>query len=245
MDPAPQAFPGVFATTHWSLVLVAGSGSHPAAQAAWDQLARLSWQPLHQHACRRGRSYAEAADLVQAFFAHLLERSVIARADPARGRFRSFLLGAFDHFLADATDRARAQKRGGGLEHLPWPDEHPTPTASFPVAPSEDPGRQFDRAWAQALLGRTLVTLEAEFSADGKSAQFAALRPYLFASPELGTYATVAAALGIRPALLPKAVARLRARFRTLLRAEIARTVATVREVDDELRYLVELLVEG
>lgn len=242
MDTTPAA--AAFPTTHWSVVLAAGGTGTPASRHAWEKLAHAYWFPLHAHVLRRGRPAADAADLVQAFFARLLEKPVIQQAHRERGRFRTFLLASLENFLANEFDHSRALKRGGGAELMPLPDGEagPIPEPAAPGVPTE---RQFDLDWAQTILSQALASLEAGFVEDGRADHFTALRPFLFTSPAPGEYDATAARLGLRPGLMPKLVARLRQRLRALVRAEIARTVSTIREVDEEMRYLVELIAES
>lgn len=237
----------IFATTHWSVVLAAGGADNPAALEAWEQLARACWPPLYAHARRRRHSPEDARDLVQGFFARLIEKSVLRHADRDRGRFRTFLLGAFDHFLANAHDHANALKRGGGIKQVSLFTEEGLLNLEDALEPAkaEEPSeRRFDRDWAHAIVDRSLAALAVEFAREGKSAQFAVLRPFLFATPGPGEYAQAAAQLGLEPSLMPKAVARLRQRLRVLVRGRVAQTVSTVREIDEEMRYLVELIAE-
>ncbi len=237
MDTNPA--PATFATTHWSVVLAAGSASTAGTRQAWEQLARAYWRPLYGHVRRRGRSHEDAQDLVQAFFTRLIEKPVLQQAQRERGRFRTFLLAALDHFLANEYDRAAALKRGGGFEFIAWPDGE----RDFELAGANvPPERQYDREWAHAVFARSLRILETEFTVEGKTSQFTILRPFLFSSPGPNDYDKAAERLGIKPALMPKVVFRFRQRLRSLVRAEIAQTVCTVRDVDDEMRYLVELI---
>jgi DNA-directed RNA polymerase specialized sigma24 family protein len=231
--------PEVFATTHWSLILDAGGlDSQPAAKA-WEILARSYWSPLYRYVRRRGYQHHDAEDLIQAFFARLLEKNVLRDASQSRGRFRSFLLSSLSNFLANEHDRASALKRGGKqpLTSLDQ-QEFEIPAGTDGISPE----KLFDRAWAETLVARTFKKLEEEFSADGKHAQFLALKPFLSRPPSPGEYDSVAAGLEIRPALMATAVSRLRHRFRQLMRSEIAHTVARLPEVDDEMRYLVSVL---
>lgn len=239
-----RAQPAFFATTHWSVVLAAVGSPTPEASGAWEQLALTYWRPLYSHARRRGRSHAEAQDLAQGFFQYLIEKSVVGRAQRERGRFRTFLLAAFEHFLSDTFDRAKALKRGGGAAPISIP-AFPGEEAEFffePAAPDSPVERQFDRDWAHSVLRRALENLAAEFVAEGKQETWHVLRPFLLRAPQPSEYEAAAACLNISSVLLRKAVSRLRQRVRLLVRQEIAHTVSTLSEVDEELRYLVDLI---
>ncbi|MBE7503126.1 MAG: sigma-70 family RNA polymerase sigma factor [Verrucomicrobiales bacterium] len=235
-----------FATTHWSVVLAAGGTNTPESRLAWEQLARIYWRPLYGHVRRRGRSHPDAQDLVQAFFERLLEKPVLQQAQRERGRFRTFLLAALDHFLANEHDRATALKRGGGIAFEPLPIANAEADLALePAAPSTPPERLFDRDWANTVLDQALDQLAAEFVQVGKAESWNNLRPFLFRAPTPGEYETTARQLGLSPALIRKAVSRLRARLRTLARAEVARTVATVEEVEAEFRHLINVIAGG
>lgn len=249
MPPAAPSSPSVeprrpaaFATTRWSIVLHAGRGDVPEARAALADLCRTYWFPLYAQVRRRGYNAHDAQDLTQAFFARLLENETLTHADPARGRFRSFVLTALKHFLNDEWAKVRAQKRGGG--HLPVSLDLDTAEARLREQPSGDaaPDRAFDRAWALALLETVLAKLEAEYRAAGKSAQWAILKPALTGARGDQPYATFAAPLGTTEGAVKVAVHRLRRRYRELLEAEIAQTVGSPEEAADELRHLFRAL---
>ena len=228
-----------FATTRWSLVLAAGSGS--ASSGAREALATLCetyWYPLYAFLRSRGYDADDAQDLTQAFFARVLEKQAISQADPARGRFRSFLLASLQHFAANQRDRNMAKKRGGGLPIVSLEIE--TAEGRFQMEPPTDetPERIFDRRWALTLLARVMSRLDAETSEAGRRAQFEGLRNYLTGDQPRLSYAETAAQLGISEGAVKVAVHRLRRQFRDLVRDEIAQTVASADEIDDELRYL-------
>ena len=220
-----------FASTLWTVVRCAGDAESPEARAALEQLCRAYWQPLHHFARARGCPQEDAEDLTQGFFAALLARGSLRLADPARGRFRSFLLTAFKHHLADAHDRAMAQRRGGGAAHVPL-DNVPALAAE-----SAGPEREFDREWARALVARATESLRAEFSAAGTGGLFA-----LLSDGDAGGYAEIAARLETTEEAIKSAAKRLRQRYRELLEFEIAQTVATPEDAREEMRYLAELL---
>lgn len=227
----------MFATTRWSLVAAAQDRTAPAARAALADLCRVYWFPVYGYVRRRGHPHHAAEDLTQAFFARLLEKSDLAAADPARGRFRSFLLTACQHFLANEHDRATARKRGGGVAHVPIDFSGADSRTSFEPAGGEPPERAFDREWALGLLDRALTELRAEYAESGRGKLFDGLKDALAGGAEV-PYAAKAREIGLTEGAVKVAVHRLRQRYRARLRALIADTVATPDEVDDEIRDL-------
>jgi RNA polymerase sigma-70 factor (ECF subfamily) len=230
-----------FASTHWSLVLAAGRRSLPASDQALEALCRGYWYPLYAYARRRLGDLHEAQDLTQEFFARLLEKNILAGAQPERGRFRGFLLTAFKNFLANEGDKARAQKRGGG--QAPLPLDFRAGDSRYDLEPSHawTPERLFERQWALTLLEQVLAALRAEFVADGKEAFFERLKVHL-AGETTDSYASLAAELDMSEGAVKVAVHRLRGRYRDVLRRHVAQTVADPAEVDDEIRRLFEAL---
>lgn len=229
-----------FATTRWSLVLAAAASSSPKAPDPAQALAELCqayWRPLYAHARRYPLGPADAEDAVQGFFARLLRLDSLAEVDRARGRFRAFLLGSFNHYLADLRDRERAEKRGA---HLLAPLDTAAAEAAFANAPAADlpPDRAFDRAWALTLLGNASDRLRSEYQATDRGTLFDALSPSLAGRRVDVAHADLAARLGLSEPAVRVALHRLRQRYRQLLRAEIAATVDTAEDVDDELRVL-------
>jgi len=268
----PSPWPkGQFATTHWSVVLRAGRFSDAAESRAAEALAelcRIYWYPLYAYVRRRGCEAHDAEDLTQEFFLRLLSKNDLAAVDRAKGKFRSFLLAAMKHFLANQWDRACAQKRGGKKGTNPDPPsadalrdspkdtlhQGSQPLFSLDALAAETryrlepvcdvtPEKLFERQWALAVLEQVLARLEAECVAlDGGSARFAVLKQYLTGGGSSGGYAESAAALGLSVGAVKTAVHRLRRRYRLLLREEIAQTVADPEAVDDEIRYLLSCL---
>lgn len=235
--------PGGFPSTHWSVVVSANGEQTSSATTALETLFLAYRKPLYAYIRRGGTPHHDAEDLLQGFFGRLLAKEVLRAASQQRGRFRSFLLAALKHFIANEHDHAVALKRGGGATHLSLDTAAPgASTVLEPAAPNTSPERLFDREWAQAIFARGLERLEQEFAAEGKQAQFAILAPFLSRPPGPGEYAQVATQAGVRPALMATVVLRLRRRFHDLLRAEIASTVASPAEVDEELHYLVDLM---
>ena len=238
-----------FHTTHWSVVLGAGEGGDSeSAHAALAQLCHAYWAPLYGVIRRRGHSLHDAQDLTQGFFAHLIEHRAYARAEQRKGRFRAFLLAALRNFLADARDHQQALKRGGDCSFLPFNDEQAAAVeARFqtchgtPFAITED--QQFERQWAQTLVGTALARLEEEYRNDGRAMLFDALAAFVKGSASaLPTYEALARRLGIPAATLRSHVGRLRERYREILRAEVRQTVDRPEAVDEELRDLRRVL---
>jgi RNA polymerase sigma-70 factor (ECF subfamily) len=233
-----------FATTRWSVVLHAGRGGAEASSAR-DALARLCrtyWFPLYAHVRRKGFSAHDAEDLTQEFFARLLARQSIARADPARGRFRTFILTTLDHFLADEWDRAKAEKRGGTHELLSLDMADAEERFAHVTDPGAPPDQMFDREWALAVLRTVLAQLEEEYRAAGKADLFAALKPTLTGARDSQPYAELAARLGRNENAIKVAVHRLRQRYRAWLQAEVADTVASDDDANAEMRALLQAL---
>jgi RNA polymerase sigma factor (sigma-70 family) len=234
-----------FVTTHWSVVLTAGRSDTTRAQAALEKLCRAYWYPLYAYVRRRGTPAEDARDLTQEFFARLLAQNWVANADRERGKFRSFLLGTMNHFLADEWDRARAQKRGGGVAPVTLQLDTAETRYGFEPADNTTPEGIFERRWALTLLEQVLNRLRAEFEQEGKADLFAALHPCLVGERTAQPYAELAAKLGVTESAVKSSVHRLRQRYRQLLRDEIAQTVAAPGEVDEELRHLLAVLAGG
>lgn len=232
----------VFATTRWSLVRLAARNDTTRAQRALSSLCEAYWYPLYAYVRRQGHSPHDAQDLTQEFFARLLESNSLAKLDRERGRFRAWLLASLKHFLANEWDRARAAKRGGGL-HLVSLDEA-TAEERYKLEPADElsADRIFERRWAMMLLDTVLGALEREYAAGGKSALFDKLKPCLAGSRESQPYAELARELGMSEGAVKVAVHRFRQRYRELLRVEIAHTVSSPEEVDEEIRYLFSVL---
>ena len=240
---------GLFASTRWSVVLQAGDCTAASQQSlnALSELCQIYWRPLYLFLRRKGYGPDDAQDLTQSFFADLIRTRSYARADREKGRFRSFLLGALKHFVADARDHDRAQKRGGGtmLQQL---DDHTIAEVEAKVgrATKWNADQIYDREWAESLLRRTLDRLEEECALAGKRELFAYLRPYLSVIDEGAVPYSEMAGRSHRPVpTLRSDVARLRTRYRAILREEVRDTVAEDSDVDEELRHLCRVLVEA
>jgi RNA polymerase sigma factor (sigma-70 family) len=233
-----------FLTTQWSVVLAAGDAASEQSTQALATLCELYWYPLYAFVRRRGYDPDAAQDLTQAFFARVIEKAYLRDATPARGRFRSFLLGSLKHFLANEWDYARRLKRGGGAGILPLDVELGEGERRYRLEPPDDetPERLFERRWAVALLDRVVARLRDELWEAGKGAQFEILKPVLTGEPTGETYAQLGERLGMSEGAVKVAVHRLRRRVRALLLEEIARTVEDPGDVDDEIQHLFEVI---
>lgn len=238
--PLPARFP----TTQWSRVISAGDPDAPLAKESLAELCNAYWYPLYAYIRRRGHDPEQAKDLTQDFFARALEKNLLAEADPARGRFRSFLCTVCAHFLANRRDWERAQKRGGGQAVFSIDATLAEGQYARELADGLTPERIFDRSWAITLLGRVLAQLGREYDEAGKSETFEALRGILTGDAEGESYAAVAARLGANEGAMRVAAHRLRRRYGELLRREIEATLVDPAQVDDEIRDLFTALGE-
>src|SRR5262249_17818709 len=224
-----------FATTHWSLVLAAGQGASADAQQALAALCQTYWYPLYAYVRRQGHQPDDAQDLTQAFFARLLEKHYLQSADPGRGRFRSFLLTAFQRFLSKERERERTKRRGGGGE-LPPPAFQARRRAHCLGPAHEPPAEKFyEQRGALPLLDRVFARLRDESDRAGRPKAFDCLKVYLTGEAGTPSYQEAAAELGMTEGAVKVAVHRLRRRYRDLVREEIAQTVAGPEDVDEEL----------
>jgi RNA polymerase sigma factor (sigma-70 family) len=231
-----------FATTRWSEVLAAGHSSLPGAGAALEKLCRIYWYPLYAFVRRQSYRPHDAEDLVQGFFADLLENQALSIADPARGRFRSFLLVRLKHFLSDEKKRAQAQKRGGQQTLLSLDGASAEELYSLEPATEVTPEVSFDRRWAVTVLEQTVAELRAEYVAAGREDLFEGLKGFQPCEAADQSYADVATRMGLSESAVKSAIWRLRRRHGELLREAIAQTVVTPAEVDEEIRYLISML---
>ncbi len=232
-----------FRTTHWSVVRLAGQSESPQSAAALERLCRSYWYPLYAFVRRRGYDADTAQDLTQGFFEKLLEKNYLGAADAARGRFRTFLLTSLNRFLANEWDKSQRHKRGGGCTFLSLDDEA-TAEARYraePVSPAT-PESVFDQRWAQAVLEVVFARLRQEWAGAEAAARFEHLKGFLLPGEGTCSYPESAARLGLTEVAVRSAVSRLRQRFRALMREEIAHTVSSVSEIDEEIRYLFEAL---
>jgi RNA polymerase sigma-70 factor (ECF subfamily) len=220
----------------------AGKKDHALAEQSLEQLCRVYWLPLYTFIRRQGESPHDAQDLTQEFFARLLEKDFLGSVDQSKGRFRSFLLASLKHFLSNQRDRARAQKRGGGQNHLPLDFSDAESRVGFQPADEQTPEKAFEKRWALTLLDQTLGRLRREYSERGKEALFEQLKTTLTEGRGGVGYADLSVKLGLSEAAVKMAVLRLRQRYREVLRLEIAETVAEETEVDAELREVFRAL---
>lgn len=232
-----------FASTRWSLVLAAGEGRHSESRRALGELCELYWPPIYSYLRRAGHDPESAMDATQGFIASVLERGRIGSPDPDRGRFRSYLLGALKHYLANEQARSRALKRGGG---------HPTPLSidavtaesGFAREPQDHrtPEAAYLRQWALTVLNETLATLRSRYEKEGKGPLFERLHPLIAGDKGGARYRAIGEDLGMTEDAVKMAASRLKRRYRDELRARVAETVAGPEEVDEELRGLIEAL---
>jgi RNA polymerase sigma-70 factor (ECF subfamily) len=230
-------------------VLKAGDSAAASAQSlnALSELCQIYWRPLYLFLRREGHGSDDAQDLTQGFFADLIETRSYARADREKGRFRSFLLGALKHFVADARDRDRAQKRGSGIVPEELDD---TAIAQIEAQVGRmakwNSDQIYDREWAASLLRRALDRLAQECALAGKGELFGYLKPYLSVMEDAAApYEEMAQRLHRPITTLRSDVARLRARYRAILREEVRGTLANESDIDEELRHLCRVLVEA
>jgi DNA-directed RNA polymerase specialized sigma24 family protein len=228
---------GGFPATRWSVVLRARS-TDPAAGAALAELCRMYWRPVYSFLRRQGNASHDAEDLTQGFFVMLLDRESFVTVDEAKGRLRSFLLVALKRFAANEYERERAQKRGGAVAHVPIDtgdaEEHYTAELATGLAPDS----LFERQWAITLLETVMAKLREAYARDGREALFEALKGRFSADGDPALLAAVAQQLGMNVGAVKVAVHRMRGRYRKLLRSEIALTVDSPREVDEEIMHL-------
>jgi RNA polymerase sigma factor (sigma-70 family) len=232
--------PSQFPTTRWSLVVAAGDPSRKDARSALVSLCENYWYPLYAYLRRRGYQADPAQDLTQEFFIRVLEGRYLDRADPDRGRFRSFLLTSLKFFVADEEDRQRAHKRGGGVV-VPLEFSFGEERYQREPAHDETPERIFERRWALSVLDRVVEKLRDEFVQHGRPEQFERLKVFLLGQSD-APYAALAREMNTSEGALKVSIHRLRKRYRELFRQEIADTVADPSEVESEIRYLAAVL---
>ena len=240
--PATTRAPAAFVTTQWTRVLEA-RGDSPEAKAALSDLCGAYYAPVFAFIRHNTPDEDAARDRTQEFFTRLLSRQSLGAVDPERGRFRSYLLGAVKHFLADMHERENRLKRGGGQRHESIePGTDTSPGLQLPDANAPSPDREFDRKWALTVLDRALAALAAEHRAAGKAEQFDALKPWLTGDTENLSQAEAARQLGLNESAVKVAIHRLRRRFRETIKAEIGRTLSDHSQVDEELGQLLAAL---
>lgn len=242
-DTAALREAGSFVTTHWGTVLAAGTARSPEATRALSQLCRVYWHPLYVYLRRRGFSEEDAKDHTQGFFEHLLARHDLAKADPERGRFRSFLLKSLQHYVANEQRDARRLKRGAGQ---PVASLDETAETRYQAEPGHDltPEKLYERRWAMTVINTALQKLREEYSAAGQTALSQELEGILTGSED-SHLGEIGRRLGLSEGAVKVAAHRFRKRFGKALRECIQETVSTPGEVDDELRHLQAILQEG
>jgi len=227
------------------VVLSARGGQDTRAMTALEALCSTYWYPLYAFVRRQGYALEDAQDLTQGFFEHLLEHRTLERVSREKGRFRSFLLASLKYYVADQRAHEQRQKRGGGRQHFSL--DALTAEERYRLEPKDNrtPEQLFERRWVLALLDRVLARLREEYAGSGGSALFEALEPFLVAKEAGDSYAAVAARLQRSEAAIQKAVQRMRRRYQELVREEIAHTVSTPEEVEDELRHFCHVMSSG
>ncbi len=236
-DRQSDDIPGAmqFSTTHWSVVLAAGRRGTVESNFALERLCKSYWLPLYTYVRRRVSNVQEAQDLTQAFFERMLEREYLKDADPLRGRFRTFLLTTFKHFLCNEWAKIKARKRGGQVRHVSFDfDSH---SATLPTDPLT-PEKIFEREWAVALLVVVMRRLQRDMERRGNGRQFELLKHVLSGESCEVTFSEIAVELGQSESATRMAASRMRQRYRELLREEIAQTVSSRDDIDDEIRGL-------
>lgn len=232
----------MFATTQWTRIVMARGAESTEARAALGELCQAYWYPLYAFIRRSGYTREDAEDLVQDFFARLLSQDWLAQVDQSKGRFRSFLLAALKHFLANELDKARAIKRGGAQRFVSL--DGATAETRYQLEPADlnSPDRIFERRWAIELLERALARLQHEHAQAGKEVVFEALKNCVAGSRESIPYSELAPRLGVTVGALKVMVHRFRQRYRNVLREEVSSTVAEPGQIEQEMRYLLEVL---
>ena len=239
LDHRGSAFPD----TQWSVFLT--EEGHDAASAVLDRrfthLCSRYWYPLYAFLRKRGHSSHDAQDLTQGFLTKLLSGRPLGKVDPACGRFRSFLLGALNHYVSDQRKARNAAKRGGGHVPVPIDIDFAEGRLSEAASDNQTPEKVFDREWAVNVLREAKHQLEAEFVEQGKSEVFARLGEFLIESPPQGSYGPIARELGVTEPNLRAMVSRMRKRHAAILRDQVRATVRSVEDVDEEIRYLLSI----
>jgi len=227
-----------FTATHWSVVLAAREPDAPQAAAALAELCRTYWYPLYAFLRREGRTPHDAQDLTQEFFARLLQGKCLENVGPEKGKFRSFLLASLRNFLCDEWDKARAEKRGGGQPFISLEDHNAEGLYLLEPDTSAPAEQIFEQRWALTLLAQALTRLREEFAAADKVHEFEDLKVFLSTLTGDGAYDAVAAKLELATDTVAVKVHRLRQRYGELIRAEIAHTVASPADIEEELQHL-------
>jgi len=239
--PGTQKGAAQFTSTHWSVVVEA-QGESPAAHEALEKLCRVYWRPIYSFVRRQGTAPEEAEDITQAFFADLLEHKSLAAVRKEKGRFRSYLLGALKYFLADEHRRAMAIKRGKGQQLIPLEELAADEGTEIEPTDSVTAEQIYERRWASTVLEHVLGLLKNEYVMAGNAALFDYLKQLLPDEPGAPSQADIAGQLGMTANAVRQAFHRFRQRYQLLLREEIAHTVATPGDIEDELRHLIAVV---
>lgn len=238
LSTAPSA-PARFEPTRWSIILASAQTQAPGARSALAELCRTYWQPLYAFARRRGYDHHRSQDLIQGFFLSLIESKSLSRVDPMKGKFRSYLLASLQNHMASEHTRENAQKRGGGMHFVSLDDDTAETKFKASTHASSLPAETvFEREWAVAAVDAALARLQEDFEKRSKQDVFAALKPFLLGDQPQGAYDRVAAELKISPGAVRTGVHRLRHEFRAQLRREVAKTVESPDQIEEEMRHL-------
>src|ERR1051326_4055812 len=224
---------GQFQTTQWGLIMMASGEHADAAREALEQLCRIYWYPIYAFVRRQGQSVENAQDLTQEFFVRVLQGNYFQGADPQRGRLRSFLLASLKNFLVNEWEKACTAKRGGNHFIFSWDERNAEGRYLSEPVEGLTPERIYEKRWAVTLLEQTLGRLRSEYQSEEKELLFESLKPYVWGEAVTGGYASIADRLGLTDGALRTAMHRLRERYRQLLRAEVASTVAKPSEIDE------------
>jgi RNA polymerase sigma-70 factor (ECF subfamily) len=236
--------PRIFATTHWSVVMAAGEGNSEPSRRALETLCETYWYPIYVYVRRKGYGPDDAQDLTQQFFAQLIAKQHLRRADRDKGRFRSFLLATLHYFLAREWCRAHRQRRGGHCQFISLDQQMSEERYRFEPVDSDTPEKSFQRQWAFTVLKQTMNALASECAETGKAHLFSEVKQLISGDRDGATYAAIGTRLSMTETALRVAVHRLRQRYGELLRAEIGQTVESEGEVEEEVRYLMRALSE-
>lgn len=237
-DPSAGQPAGVFATTHWSVVVRAGDSRSPEAASAMERLCQTYWYPLYAFVRRKGHSHEDSSDLTQGFFARFLEKRYLRSVDSSLGKFRTFLLTSMAHFLANEWDKTQAQRRGGGVHLLSLDEAAAEKRYQLEPLDYATPETLFDRRWAETVMSVVLDRLAAET----EEKRFEVLKGFLLEDKGAVSYDDAAVRLGVSVAALTSAIHRMRGRFRALLFEEVMNTVEKSEEVEQEIRHLLAAL---
>ncbi len=241
-SPPDHRSPKAFVTTQWTVVLAAGNTQTSSARDALESLCQTYWYPLYAYARRKGISPELSEDLVQGFFAQLLRLKSLQRVKREKGRFRSFLLASFNHFIADEFARENRQKRGGGVSTLSL--DSITAEERFSLEPQDlsTPEDLYERRWAMTLLEEALTELESYYKRNEKNQFFQACKEFLYMGRAHSSYASIGSQLQMSEAALKMAIMRMRHRYRSILLQKVADTVEDPGEVEDELNHLMKVV---